>query len=211
MARLDWTTFLATHPQAHLLAGHVPEPNPAVLKRLRRLMQALIDGEAPVGDYATAIVRRRDITEIQCGFADRSDAERVGARLRAKSVPPSGDWLSERTPAARRANRGRAGRRDGRPQDGRPQADVTSRPCRPRTGLEQPRRGPGGGLRAGLGRRSSITDHAKTHPIWNCWKTPYFADLRAFPPGRQRPARPAGAVRSTVDMNKGDPGRPGAH
>ena len=96
MARLDWTTFLATHPQAHLLAGHVPEPNPAVLKRLRRLMQALIDGEAPAGDYATAIVRRRDITEIQCGFADRSDAERVGARLRAKSVPPSGEWLSER-------------------------------------------------------------------------------------------------------------------
>ena len=30
-------------------------------------------------------------------MADRSDAERVGARLRAKSVPPSGDWLSERT------------------------------------------------------------------------------------------------------------------
>jgi len=96
MARLDWTTFLAAHPQAHLLAGHVPEPNPAVLKRLRRLMQALIDGEAPVGDYATAIVRRRDITEIQCGFAERGDAERVGARLRAKSVPPSGEWLSER-------------------------------------------------------------------------------------------------------------------
>jgi hypothetical protein len=96
MARLDWTTFLAAHPQAHLLAGHVPEPNPTILKRLRRLMQALIDGEAPVGDYAAAIVRRRDITEIQCGFADRSDAERVGARLRAKSVPPSGEWLSER-------------------------------------------------------------------------------------------------------------------
>jgi hypothetical protein len=96
MARLDWTTFLAAHPQAHLLAGHVPDPNPAVLKRLRRLMQALIDGEAPVGDYATAIVRRRDITEIQCGFAERGDAERVGARLRAKSVPPSGEWLSER-------------------------------------------------------------------------------------------------------------------
>ena len=26
MARLDWTTFLAAHPEAHLLAGHVPEP-----------------------------------------------------------------------------------------------------------------------------------------------------------------------------------------
>jgi hypothetical protein len=54
MARLDWTTFLATHPQAHLLAGHVPEPNPTVLKRLRRLMQTLIDGEAPVGEVGAA-------------------------------------------------------------------------------------------------------------------------------------------------------------
>ena len=95
MARLDWTTFLAAHPRAHLVAGLVPDPNPTVLKLLRRLMQTLIDGEAPAGDYATAIVRRRDITEIQCGFADRGDAERVGARLKAKSVPPSGEWLSE--------------------------------------------------------------------------------------------------------------------
>jgi hypothetical protein len=80
MSRLDWTTFLAAHPRAHLLAGLVPDPNPTVLKRLRRLMQALIDGEAPAGDYATAIVRRRDITEIQCGFADGADADRVGER-----------------------------------------------------------------------------------------------------------------------------------
>ena len=141
MARLDWTTFLATHPQAHLLAGHVPEPNPAVLKRLRRLMQALIDGEAPVGDYATAIVRRRDITEIQCGFADRSDAERVGARLRAKSVPPSGEWLSERI--LRLDERAEVALEDATAGPNAGQADVTSRPCRPRTGLEQPRRWPG--------------------------------------------------------------------
>ena len=97
MARLDWTTFLAAHPAAHLVAGLVPDPNPTVLKRLRRLMQGLIDGEAPAGDYATAIVRRRDVTEIQCGFADRADAERVGKRLKAKSVPPSGEWLSEQS------------------------------------------------------------------------------------------------------------------
>lgn len=97
MARLDWTTFLATHPKAHLLAGHVPEPSPAVLKRLRRRMQALIDSQAPAGDYATAIVRRRDITEIQCGFADHGDAERVGARLGATTVAASGDWLSEQS------------------------------------------------------------------------------------------------------------------
>ena len=97
MSRLDWTTFLARHPKAHLLAGLVPDPNPSVLKRLRRLMQALIDGEAPAGDYATAIVRRHAVTEIQCGFADRADAERVGARLSAKSVPPSDEWLSEQS------------------------------------------------------------------------------------------------------------------
>ncbi|HEX9326430.1 MAG TPA: hypothetical protein VF915_07940 [Reyranella sp.] len=97
MARLDWTTFLAAHPKGHLVAGHVPEPSPTGLKRLRRLMQALIEGQAPAGDYATAIVRRRDITEIQCGFANRDDAERVGARLGARSVPPSDEWLSERS------------------------------------------------------------------------------------------------------------------
>lgn len=97
MARLDWTTFLAAHPKAHLLAGLVPDPNPTVLKRLRRLMQTLIDGEAPAGDYATAIVRRRDVTEIHCGFAEHTDAHRVGARLSTKSVPPSGEWLSEQS------------------------------------------------------------------------------------------------------------------
>ena len=97
MARLDWTTFLAAHPRAHLLAGHVPDANPTVLKRLRRRLQALIDGEGPTGDYATAIVRRRDITEIQCGFAERSDAERVCARLGAETVAPSEGWLSEQS------------------------------------------------------------------------------------------------------------------
>jgi hypothetical protein len=97
MARLDWTTFLAAHPTAHLLAGHVPDPSPAVLKRLRRLLQALIDDQPPAGDYATAIVRRRDITEIQCGFADGGDAERVSARLGAATVTASGEWLSERS------------------------------------------------------------------------------------------------------------------
>jgi hypothetical protein len=95
MARLDWTTFLGAHPEAHLVSAHVPEPSAMVLKRLRRLMQALIEEQDPAADYATAIVRRRDITEIQCGFAERGDAERVGARLGAKSVPASEGWMSE--------------------------------------------------------------------------------------------------------------------
>ena len=60
-----------------------------MLKRLRRLMQALIEGQAPAGDYATAIVRRRDITEIHCGFTDRADAERVGARLERSRCRPA--------------------------------------------------------------------------------------------------------------------------
>lgn len=96
MARLDWMTFLANYPKAHLLAGHVPDPNALVLKRLRRLMQSLIDGEDPSADYATAIVRGRDGTEIHCGFVERSDADRVGARLGAKAVAARDDWLSER-------------------------------------------------------------------------------------------------------------------
>ena len=97
MARLDWMTFLAAHPRGHLLAVHVPDPSATMLKRLRRLMQALIDAERPAADYATAIVRRRDITEIQCGFADRADADRVGMRLAARPAPASDEWLSERS------------------------------------------------------------------------------------------------------------------
>jgi hypothetical protein len=100
MARLDWMTFLAAHPQAHLLAVHmVAERSPTELKHLRRLMQTLIDREDPAGDYATAIVRRRDVTEIQCGFVEHADAERVGAQLGARSVlvseGASDGWLSE--------------------------------------------------------------------------------------------------------------------
>ena len=93
---LPWINYLGSEDYFGILSNTAGGYSFYRDARLRRLMQALIDGEAPVGDYATAIVRRRDITEIQCGFADRSDAERVGARLRAKSVPPSGEWLSER-------------------------------------------------------------------------------------------------------------------
>lgn len=97
MARLDWTTFLAIHPKAHLLAAQVPDPSAIALKRLRRQTQALIDAEGPMGDYATAIVRHDDITEIQCGFANRTDADRVGERLGATTKTPGHDWSSERT------------------------------------------------------------------------------------------------------------------
>ncbi|SEO28925.1 hypothetical protein SAMN02990966_01517 [Rhodospirillales bacterium URHD0017] len=122
MARLDWMTFLAHHPKAHLLAAPVPDPSPSVLKRLRRLMQALIDGEAPVGDYATAIVRDRDVTEIQCGFADRADADRVAKQLGARSVAASGDWLSERTLRL----------------DEQAELALERKAARPRSGLHQP-------------------------------------------------------------------------
>ena len=68
MARLDWTTFLATHPQAHLLAGHVPEPNAAVLKRLRRLMQALIAGAtSPRSSAASPIAPTPNASGPGCG------------------------------------------------------------------------------------------------------------------------------------------------
>src|SRR6266508_4449030 len=59
--------------------------------------------------------------------------------------------------------------------------------------------------------RASTADGAKTHPNWNCRKSPYLADLRAFPARRQRSARPGGPVPSTLDMNKGDPAPARAH
>ena len=121
------------------------------------------------------------------------------ARLRAKSVPPSGDWLSERLrPRRQRAGRGHAGRRDGRPQ-----ADVTSRPRRPRTGLRAAQAWPGGGLRAGSGRQSSITEHAKTHPILHTVNNSLYSRLRGlFCSGPAAPGPRGRGGRSTVDVNK---------
>ena len=205
MARLDWTTFLAAHPQAHLLAGHVPEPNPAVLKRLRRLMQALIDGEAPVGDYATAIVRRRDITEIQCGFADRSDAERVGARLRAKSVPPSGDWLSERT--LRLDERAEVALEDTAGRAGPSGRHVPPLPTT--NGPRQPRRGPG----AKSGAWPPVVNHRPRENTSNLelLENPVFRGFAGFSARAAAPGPTGRGGPSTVDVNKGDPGRPRAH
>lgn len=98
MARLDWMAFLAAHPAAHLLAARIaPECDASDLKRLRRLLHEVIDGQSPAADYATAIVRHRAATEIQCGFAEQSDADRVGARLGAHVVDTDGSWLSERS------------------------------------------------------------------------------------------------------------------
>ena len=183
MARLDWTTFLAAHPKAHLLAGPVPEPSPTMLKRLRRLMQALIESEAPAGDYATAIVRRRDITEIQCGFADHGDAERVGARLGAKPVPASGEWLSERTLRLDGAGRARAGRQVAR-REGRHVILLRTTSLWLAHGQRPPLK------RIHFGTAGTPCRH---------WV------FRLF----HRPPRPGRTVLSTLDMNKGDlaPGR----
>lgn len=98
MARLDWTTFLTSHPRAHLVAAHVVPARDAIgLKRLRHLMNALIDGQSPAADYATAIVRNREVTEIQCAFVERTDADRIASQLGALPVQASRDWASERS------------------------------------------------------------------------------------------------------------------
>ena len=187
-ARLD---DVSRDPPAGASAGRdVPEPNPAVLKRLRRLMQALIDGEAPVGDYATAIVRRRDITEIQCGFADRSDAERVGARLRAKSVPPSGDWLSERT--LRLDEQAEVALEDGgRPQDAPVPSGRHVTPSPTTGGPRSAQAWPGLRPAGGLGRQSSIIDHAKPLQLGTAGQ-PRISRICGFfrPSGSARRSRP---------------------
>jgi hypothetical protein len=59
------------------------------LTRLRRRLNQLIREQAPIGDFATAIVRVTGVAEIHCGFAAKSDADRLASLAMAHPPRPS--------------------------------------------------------------------------------------------------------------------------
>jgi hypothetical protein len=101
MARLPWVDFTRAHPNGHLVAAViVPTRAPQRLTHLRQLLNKLIAQQNPAADFATALVRVTDVAQIHCGFADKADADRLAAIVKAEAAPrdaPVLGWTTHRS------------------------------------------------------------------------------------------------------------------
>lgn len=89
MPKMVWTTFVAHHPGGHLVVATVPieagqDIGTRHLRELHAWLSRLVARLAPVGDYAVTIVRDAGLPEIHAAFAERSDADRLAATVKAR-------------------------------------------------------------------------------------------------------------------------------
>lgn len=101
MPKMAWSTLVATHPGGHLVAATVPvrqdqDIGTRYLKELHTQFGKLLTRLAPVGDYAITIVRDVGPPEIHAVFAERGDADRLAATVKARSTGRSPEWASRR-------------------------------------------------------------------------------------------------------------------
>jgi hypothetical protein len=99
MPKLAWSTFVARHPAAHLVAGVMPESERTTAGgRLQLgLMIKLISGLAPKGSYALTIDRQGRTPEIHCVFEKDSDALKAATTVGATATGRYPGWASQRT------------------------------------------------------------------------------------------------------------------
>jgi hypothetical protein len=96
--RLPWVDFLQTGGGAHLVAAVVSSTRgPGHMYSLGKLLQRLILEQEPASAYASGIVRLTEVAEIHCGFANKADADRFAAIVRARRMPPLDGWASYRS------------------------------------------------------------------------------------------------------------------
>jgi len=101
MPKTVWTTFATRHPGGHLVVATVPiEADQDIgtrhLKDLHARLSRLLTRLAPVGDYALTIVRDAGPPEIHVAFAERSDADRLAATVKARPTGRYPEWGSRR-------------------------------------------------------------------------------------------------------------------
>lgn len=101
MPKTAWTTFVARHPGGHLVAATVPiEADQDIgtrhLKNRHAQLSRLVSRLAPVGDYAVTIVRDIGPPEIHAVFAERRDADRLAATVKARPTGRYPEWGSRR-------------------------------------------------------------------------------------------------------------------
>jgi hypothetical protein len=97
MPQKRWIDFRQQQRQAHLVSAVVFPPRAAVhLRRLRNMLNELIEQEISERAFATAIVRNAEGAEIHCGFADKNDADRLTQLMKARTATAQGGWSSHR-------------------------------------------------------------------------------------------------------------------
>ena len=101
MPKVAWTTLVTKHPGGHLVAATVPigtdqDIGTRHLKDLHAQLSRLIARLAPVGDYAVTIVRDAGPPEIHAAFAERIDADRLAAAVKARSTGRYPEWGGSR-------------------------------------------------------------------------------------------------------------------
>lgn len=93
MAQQAWTEVVDDPAARHLVAARL-EPRaadePAVL------MAALIEGLAPVGDFALITRCEQDCAVILCAFSHPTDAQALAAAVDAQQTDEYPEWASQR-------------------------------------------------------------------------------------------------------------------
>ena len=98
MPQQAWIDFLQRHQQAHLVSAVLKPPRTAThLRRLRSMLNQLIEQQKPNMPFATAIVRDQDAVALHCGFADKKDADLLARLTRAQTATAPSGWSSHRS------------------------------------------------------------------------------------------------------------------
>ena len=98
MQSVAWFDFVRQHPEAHLVSAIVKPPrSTSHLMRLRNKLCQLIQDQRPAKDFSAAIVREEGILEIDCGFADKADADSLARAMKARVANPRTGWSTHRS------------------------------------------------------------------------------------------------------------------
>jgi hypothetical protein len=98
MSRLPWPELRARQSRVHLLAVvQVDQPASGPrLQEVQRVLQRLVRGRHPAGDYATTIVREAGRPAVYRAFADEGDARKFAAELHAVATDSYPGWATQR-------------------------------------------------------------------------------------------------------------------
>ena len=99
MSKVPWHVFRSEHPRAHLVAASIEAAElvgSPDLKTAKTILERLVKALAPVGEYATSIVRETGEPEVHLAFANELDARKLADLVRAAMTDRYHGWASQR-------------------------------------------------------------------------------------------------------------------